>query len=174
MNLVRIYHKTDKEKLFNLYKNVAKDIGGVARTFDEINKTYINTIIKYSSKSGIHLVVNHPTNENQLIGEIHCYKLQPNVFNHVLSELTVVVAKQFQGKGIGKQLFNTLLKKIETERKDILRVELIVRESNIKAIDFYKQFGFKIEGKLENRINSGNGTFEADIPMAWINKYYNS
>jgi len=174
MYTIRTYLKTDNEKVFNLYKQVANNIGGIARTIDEITVEYINDIINSSAKNGIHLVVDNPNNENQLIGEIHCYKLQPSVFNHVLSELTVVVAKEFQGKGIGKQLFKILLKKIETERKDILRVELIVRESNIKAINFYKQLGFKIEGKLENRINSGNGVFVADIPMAWINKYYKS
>ncbi len=78
----------------------------------------------------------------------------------------------FQAKGTGKLLLIKLLNTIETEKIDILRVVLIARESNIKAIKFYNQFGFNIEGKLENRIDTKNGTFEADIPMAWMNKNY--
>ena len=84
----------------------------------------------------------------------------------------MVVSNNFQGKGVGKSLLMKLLNTIETERKDILRVELIVRESNKKAILFYERLGFKIEGMFENRIDSRNGAFEADIPMAWMNKNY--
>ena len=65
-----------------------------------------------------------------------------------------------------------MLTRVENERPDILRVELVVRESNKKAILFYMQLGFKIEGRFENRIDVRNGTFEADIPMAWMNKNY--
>lgn len=69
-------------------------------------------------------------------------------------------------------LFKELLSVIENTKLDILRVELIARESNKKAIAFYERIGFIIEGRLENRIKNTNGTFEADIPMAWMNKNY--
>jgi len=69
-------------------------------------------------------------------------------------------------------MFNSLLKLIEEKRTDILRVELIARESNTNAIKFYEKLGFKIEGRFEKRINNKNGNFEADIPMAWFNKNY--
>jgi len=172
MYLIRTCLKTNKEKVFNLYKRVTKVGGGIARTSNEITKKYINNIIACTQKSGVHLVVDHPSNPKKIIGEIHCYKLVPSVFNHVLSDLTIVVDSDFQGKGIGKLLLNELLTRVENERLDILRVELIVRESNKKAILFYERLGFKIEGRLESRIDSRNGTFEADIPMAWMNKNY--
>jgi len=56
-------------------------------------------------------------------------------------------------------------------RSDILRIELIARESNKKAIAFYQKLGFQIEGRLLNRIKTESG-FEADIPMAWMNDNY--
>jgi ribosomal protein S18 acetylase RimI-like enzyme len=46
---------------------------------------------------------------------------------------------------------------------------LIARESNQKAIDLYQSMGFLIEGRLEMRIKSLDGHYEADIPMGWQN-----
>lgn len=50
----------------------------------------------------------------------------------------------------------------------ILGIELIARESNQRAINFYQTLGFVIEGKMLNRIQSVDGGFEADIAMAWF------
>lgn len=159
----------DHKAIYTLYKTVAKTIGGIAREEDEITEAYINNNLQKSLYSGICLVIENPNNPNALIAEIHCYKPEPKAFNHILSELTIVVHPEFQGKGLGKLLFNYLLNEIKESRKDILRVELIARESNQKAIDLYTNLGFKIEGRLEQRINNKNKGFEADIPMAWIN-----
>ena len=52
--------------------------------------------------------------------------------------------------------------------QNIKRVELITRESNTKAIDFYKNIGFVIEGCLKNRIDGISDNLENDIPMAWL------
>jgi ribosomal protein S18 acetylase RimI-like enzyme len=79
------------------------------------------------------------------------------------------VDSNYQGKGFGKKLFQTLLDYIMESRNDIFRVELIARESNIKAIKLYEHLGFKIEGRLVNRIKNNDNFFEADIPMAWFN-----
>jgi ribosomal protein S18 acetylase RimI-like enzyme len=65
-------------------------------------------------------------------------------------------------------LFRKLLDSVIGEKPEILRIELIARESNIKAIHFYKSLGFRIEGRFVNRIKSVNGGYEADIPMAWL------
>jgi ribosomal protein S18 acetylase RimI-like enzyme len=83
----------------------------------------------------------------------------------------VVVCPAFQGQGLGKMLFEQLIFLVESERNDILRIELIARESNQKAIGLYQRLGFVIEGRLEKRIYA-NGKFEADIPMVWFNQKY--
>ncbi len=72
----------------------------------------------------------------------------------MLSELTVAVDPNYQGKGIGKLIFQSLLNIIQEERNDILRVELITRESNRKAIQFYQKLGFIIERRFEKRISA--------------------
>ncbi len=167
----RLAHLDDRKRIFNLYKKVSKNNGGIARTENEITESYIESNLRKAIYNGVCFVIEN-TNTNELIGEIHCYKLEPSVFNHVLSELTIVVDHQYQGQGLGKLLFTSLLENVETKRSDILRIELIARESNERAIKFYEELGFKIEGRFEKRIDNGTNNFEADIPMAWFNKNY--
>lgn len=162
----------DEGRIMSLYKTVAGNIGGIAREAEEVTPEYIKSNLEKAIQNGICLVVENPDNDRQFLGEIHCYKLQPAVFNHILSELTIVVHPDFQNQGIGKLLFVSLLKYIEEVRNDILRVELIVRESNTKAQMFYQKIGFKPEGRFEKRIDTKSGSFEADIPMAWFNKNF--
>jgi ribosomal protein S18 acetylase RimI-like enzyme len=162
----------DEGRIMSLYKTVAGNSGVIAREAEEVTPEYIRNNLGKSSQNGICLVVENPDDDRQLLGEIHCYKLEPAVFNHILSELTIVVHPDFQNKGIGKLLFTSLLKHIEEVRNDIFRVELIVRESNTKAQMFYQKIGFTPEGRFEKRIDTKSGSFEADIPMAWFNKNF--
>lgn len=161
----------DADRIQRLYKHVARYAGGIAREEDEITTEYVVHNLRKSMQNGVCLVIDHP-DEEELVAEMHCYKLEPRVFGHVLSELTIVVHPDFQAQRLGKLLFTTLLAHIEEHRPDILRVELIARESNTKAIGFYQKLGFAIEGRLEKRIDNKTGAFEADIPMAWFNPSY--
>lgn len=161
----------DENKIRDLYRQVARDSGGIARQEDEISQGYIANNLQKAIHNGIGLVIDHPEDAHRLIAEMHCSKPEPRVFDHVLSDLTIVIHPDFQGQGLGKLLFTTLLTHIETSRPDILRVELITKESNLRAIALYEKIGFVIEGRFENRINT-NGTLEADIPMAWFNKSF--
>jgi ribosomal protein S18 acetylase RimI-like enzyme len=170
--LPRIASLEDESKVLILYKTVARISGGIARIESEITESYIKNNLEKSLKTGVCLVISHPENEKELIAEIHCSKLEPQLFKHTLSDLTIAVHPDFQGKGVGKAIFMHLLNHIENSRTDILRVELITRESNQKAITFYQKIGFKIEGRFENKIINPDGTFEADLPMAWMNKNF--
>jgi ribosomal protein S18 acetylase RimI-like enzyme len=156
----------DRHALAILYRAVAAVEGGLARIEEEITEDYISNSLKKSLESGVILVAREPETQ-QIIGEIHAYALGPKVFAHVLGELTIAVHPAHQGKGIGKALFTELLTEISVNRPDILRVELIARESNQRAIELYQKLGFRIEGRLVGRIRSVDGGFEADVPMAW-------
>jgi ribosomal protein S18 acetylase RimI-like enzyme len=159
----------DIYKIYALYKKVATETTGLARSASEITEQYIHEVMKNSNDSGVEFVIDNPDNPNEIVAEIHCYKLVPKVFNHVLSELTIAVDPNHQGKGLGRMIFTHLLDFIMNNRKDILRVELISRESNLKAISFYESLGFSREGRFEKRISYSRNKFEADIPMAWLN-----
>jgi putative acetyltransferase len=86
-----------------------------------------------------------------------------------MTDLTIAVHPEFQGKKIGRTLFTIFLEEIATNRPDIGKVELITRESNLRAIQLYQSLGFRIEGRLEMRIKTPEGNYEADIPMGWQN-----
>ena len=174
MLIIRQANLKDFQGIYSLYKKVAERTIGLARSDEEITTLYIQDFMKHATETGVELIIENPENKEEIIAEIHCYKLKPKVFSHILSELTIVVDPDFHGKGIGKSIFKHLLELIKKHRKDILRVELIARESNNKAIEFYKKIGFNVEGRLENRVKNNYNNFEADIIMAWFNPGYSS
>jgi ribosomal protein S18 acetylase RimI-like enzyme len=150
-----------------LYRSVASVEGGIARKKDEVTTEYVSSFVKKSIQSGVILIaVDEATSD--IVGEIHCYTPGIDVFAHVLGELTIAVHPSCQGMGIGRRLFERLLETVRVERPEIRRVELIARESNVKAIRLYESLGFRIEGRFEQRIKRAGGGYEADIPMAWI------
>ena len=169
---VRRANTADKESIFALYKKVAALPEGIARNISEITEEYIDHFMQQAAANGVEFVIENRDDKNKIIAEIHSYKWGIEKFNHVFSELTIVVSPDIHGQGLGKLIFTHLLSYIENERPDILRVELAAQESNEKAIAFYKKIGFTIEGKFEKRIFLGNNNFESDVPMAWFNPGY--
>ncbi len=156
----------DSQALLALYRTVAAVEGGLARTAEEITADYVSHFVQKSLACGV-LLIARQSDTQEIIGEIHAYDLGPQVFVHVLGELTIAVHPRYQGRGVGKALFTAFLHHVSIERPDMLRVELIARESNQKAIAFYQKLGFRIEGKFAGRLRSVQGGYEADIPMAW-------
>lgn len=161
----------DCKQILELYKRASVATVGLARASGEITESYITGFCSKAQQNGLQLVIEN-NGSDKIIAEIHCSKLEPKVFSHILSELTVVVDPDYQGQGLGTCIFKSLLAIVSSKRSDILRVELLARSSNIKAINLYQQLGFVIEGRLERRIKNEMNTFEADIPMAWFNKNY--
>lgn len=165
---VRKASLSDLHNIIGLYRKVALHPGGIAREADEITEEYVRNFLEKSLGSGIILVVENPSDPGELLAEVHTYTPGIKVFAHVFGDLTIVVHPVFQGSGVGKLLFGTLMEEVEEKHPEILRVELIARESNEKAIGFYKKFGFKVEGRMEKRICGKTGKLEADIPMGWV------
>lgn len=167
--LIRKADYTDWNQIFYLYKSVSAVPGGLARNSVEITEEYVKDFVSKSARNGVQFVALDSQDNDKVVAELHCYKLLPSVFDHVLSELTIAVDVSQQGMGLGKKLFLSLFENIRLNRTDIYRVELICRESNVKAIVFYEKLGFVKEGRFEGRIKSHSHGFEADIPMAWFN-----
>jgi len=167
---LRIATQEDTGRIKTLYKKVSNSEGsGLARIENEITEEYINHFIEKSLAKGLIIVAEHPDDPEQLIGEIHGYPSEVDAFKHVMSEFMIAVQPDFQGKKIGRTLFTIFLEEIGKNRTDIGKVELFVRESNVKAIQLYQSMGFLIEGRMEMRIKTKAGLFEADIAMGWQN-----
>lgn len=158
--------QADQEAIVALYRAVAAVPGGLARTVDEITSAYVAGFLGRSLDGGVILVAREGT-AGDIQGEIHACPPGPRVFSHVLGDLTLAVHPDAQGRGIGRQLLAALLDVVARERPHVTRVELITRESNLRAIGLYRRLGFVEEGRLLGRIHSTGGGYEADVPMAW-------
>jgi len=167
--IYRIASPEDLPRIVKLYKAVADAGGSIARQGQEITEEYVGHFIERSLETGLIIVGEHPENPDELIAGIHAYKTGLKVFNHVLSELTLVVHPEHQGKKIGRTIFTIFLEEIGRNHPDIGKVELFTRESNTKAISLYNSLGFKVEGRMEMRVKTPQGLYEADIPMGWQN-----
>ena len=188
----RFLNLDDVDRLHELYVQVAAQPGGFARTADEISRDFVEGLLRGVVQKGVGIgvfekpasstnvtddgdggwgpIIEDSTSQltGRLIGSIVTRKLGPKVFDHVLTELNIGVHPEFQGRGVGRRLFLDFLEHIQSSRPDIARVELIARESNQRAIQFYERIGFRSEGVFEKRIRRDDGTFESDIPMAWL------
>ncbi|MBN2718545.1 MAG: GNAT family N-acetyltransferase [Deltaproteobacteria bacterium] len=171
--LIRRTTIEDVAAIQRMYREVAKVPGGLARLDDEITDEYVNSFVAKSLSAGVSLVaVNRAqcsvkNNDGDVIGELHAYSSGLFCFSHVLTDLTVAVSPHFRNQGIARKLFKTFFELVQNEFPTIRRVELISRESNTMAIQFYESLGFVKEGRLENRIKNVDGSLEADIPMSW-------
>ena len=65
-------------------------------------------------------------------------------------EFGIVIAKKYQGKGIGTELMNQL---IDWAKNNGItkKISLITRADNIKAVSLYMKFGFVVEGCIKNQ-----------------------
>ncbi len=159
----------DFEGIFRLYKTVAAQGNGIARHEDEITEGYVRENLTRGLEDGIVLIVE---SDGQIVAEIHTYRMGIRIFEHVLSHLTIAIHPNFQGQGIGFQLFKKLLEKVENDMRHILRVELHARDGNKAAIGLYKKLGFELEGYLKNRDKLADGSFYDDVSFGWMNKNY--
>ncbi|MDP3788530.1 MAG: GNAT family N-acetyltransferase [Candidatus Chromulinivorax sp.] len=158
----------DEQALKKMYKKVAAIPGGLARTEYEITDAYIHKTLSAGVERGLALVVEK---DNALIGSMIKYRLEPKIFSHVLADGSILIDPDYQGKGIGSKLISQFLQEIQNHHPDILRVEIIARESN-QALKLYEKLGFKQEGRFEKRIQGIHGKLEADIPMVWMNQNF--
>lgn len=161
----------DKYRILALYHEVALRSGGIIREYQEVTEEYVDKFLRNSLADGIIFVVDDDK-QDRLIGEIHSYKPSLNALSHVLEHLTVAVHPSFQRRGIGKALFTALLNRVRSDHPEVLRVELIAKESNHAALSLYSSLGFIEEGRMVKRIKRPDGNLEDDVLMVWMNPDY--
>jgi RimJ/RimL family protein N-acetyltransferase len=81
--------------------------------------------------------------------------------------LTVVVHPGRTGCGIGTALL-THLQDWASSNADALKIELMVRATNLGAIRLYERLGFVEEGRFRDRVRLPNGDLIDDVAMAWF------
>jgi ribosomal protein S18 acetylase RimI-like enzyme len=101
---------------------------------------------------------------NKVIG--WCDIIVPGVlgFGHS-GRLGTGVLKGFRGRGIGSRLVERAIQK--AREKGLLRIELEVYSSNLRAINLYRKFNFKLEGR-KSKARYLDGVFEDIDIMALL------
>lgn len=165
MVIIRKATDQDKKAIVELHRKVARISQGIARTEAEITDQYVDHLFTTVERHGLMLVALDAV--GQLVAEIHAVKYGLHIFDHILTGLTIAVHPDYQGKGIGKMLFQAFLEEVQRTFPEVTRVELESRASNQKSIGLYHSLGFVQEGRMKNKTRNKDGSFENSLLMAW-------
>ena len=137
----------------------------MARRPDEMDLAYVEGFLAKARAGGVTLGA---WIDGRLAGEIHASRIGPEQFAHVLSDLTVAVDPAWQGRGVGRALFQALFAAAAQLTPPVIRIELMAREGNTDAIRLYQALGFLIDGRFEQRVRMPDGRLEADVAMSLL------
>lgn len=165
--LIRNATPQDKAELGALYREVARLSQGIARMEHEITSGYIDGMFEQATQQGLMLVA-VDTVTQAIVAEMHASTYGIAIFRHILTNLTIVVKPDCQGRGVGKQLFSAFLAEVDTNWPQIERIELESRSSNRASIGLYERLGFVLEGTMKNKTRNADGRYEDSLLFARI------
>jgi ribosomal protein S18 acetylase RimI-like enzyme len=163
--MIRKAVDTDRAQVLALYKLVATVPDGIARKPDEVTGEYVAGFMEKAAAGGVELVWEEG---GRILGEIHASCPGIAALAHLLTDLTIAVAPDAHGRGIGRALFQGLLDEVSARMPHIHRVELFARVSNERARSLYRSLGFVEEGRLRARVNNALGVAGDDTIMGWL------
>ncbi|GGA30334.1 GNAT family N-acetyltransferase [Psychrobacillus lasiicapitis] len=103
---------------------------------------------------------------DKIVGFSRCEGNLLKRFAHKV-EFGVCVLKDYWGYGIGTNLLKESIGWADSNK--ITKITLQVIETNVKAVNLYKKFGFKIEGILEQDKILSDGKYYNTIVMGRFN-----
>jgi len=160
---VRPADPEDADAILALHRRVAAQAGGLARRPDEVTADYVAHAMAAAADGGVNLVA--VDSDGVLCGELHVERMKVAIFTHVLTDLTVAVDPDWQGRGVGSALFRALIDTARTITPPVGRIELWTGAANLGAQRLYQRLGFKIEGRMIGRGRYPDGHVEDDIVM---------
>ncbi len=165
--IIRKVTLNDIYPLYELYKIVARvNQGNLTQEEDEITLKYISEVVKDGQKRGLILVVER---NKQIIAYLKAFTSPFRCLAHVLTNTTMMVHPEWQGKGYGNQLMDAYLDEIKSNMPHILRFELLPHQSNQRAIKFYERHGFVRESLAQKKIRNPKGNFDSEVMLVWFN-----
>jgi L-amino acid N-acyltransferase YncA len=170
VNVATIIRKAtinDVWRIYNLYKTVAiVNLGSLTQQEDEISLEYVSDTVRKGLARGLILVIE---NDGQIVSYLKAFTSEFRTLAHVLTNATMMIHPEWQGRDYGSKLINAYLQEISVNMSHILRFELLPHQSNQKAIQFYKRHGFMQESLAEKKIRTPKENFEAEVTLVWFN-----
>ncbi|WP_413288379.1 N-acetyltransferase family protein [Bdellovibrio sp. HCB337] len=118
------------------------------------------------SGGGLYIVAEK---DQQLVGHAFLEQMGLENIAHTY-RLTIVVHPNRTSQGVGKALMSRLTAWAK-KNPTALKIELLVRSSNERAISLYKKMGFEEEGRFKNRVRISETEFIDDVAMGlWLDK----
>jgi putative acetyltransferase len=162
---IRATTPADAPAILAVHLAAAANGGGLAREPDEMDLGGIESSLARPFQNGVALIA---WIDGRPAGEIHASRYAPRQFAHNLTDLTVAVHPDFQGRGVGAALFEALFVEARRMSPPIERIELLCREGNGGAVRLYQRLGFVIEGRFHRRVRLKDGTVEDDLAMGKV------
>jgi RimJ/RimL family protein N-acetyltransferase len=129
---------------------------------DELQEAaFLERIALLSDGRGKYLVVER---DSELLAHAGLWPMGLRKVAHVLRLDMCVHLGQWR-QGHGRALLESLLEWAHTN-PNALKVELLVRSTNLPAVSLYRSFGFVEEGRLRRRVRLPDGRFIDDLSMA--------
>ena len=170
VNVATIIRKAtinDIWQIYNLYKTVAiVNLGSLTQQEDEITLEYVSDTVRKGMTRGLILVIE---NDGQIVGYFKAFTSEFRTLAHVLTNATMMIHPEWQGRDYGSKLINAYLQEISANMSHILRFELLPHQNNQKAIQFYKRHGFMQESLAEQKIRTPEKNFEPEVTLVWFN-----
>jgi L-amino acid N-acyltransferase YncA len=170
--IIRKATESDLPQIYTLYKTVAStNPGSLTQQVDEITLAYVQEMLTKGRERGLVLVLEQ---NSHLIGYLKAFTSKYRCLASVLTNTTMMIHPEWQGKGYGSQLMQAYLREIQRLLLHLKRFEVFPHHSNRKAIDFYLKHGFSIESVSEQKILNFSGNLESELTMVWFNPNFSS
>ncbi|MEG3436181.1 GNAT family N-acetyltransferase [Pannus brasiliensis CCIBt3594] len=165
--IIREATLNDLRPLYKLYKIVARfNRGNLTQEEEEITLEYVSEMLNEGLERGLVLVIEEG---GEIVGYLKAFTSRFKCLAHVLTNATMMVHPEWQGKGYGGQLIDAYLREITANMPHILRFELLPHQSNPRAIEFYERHGFARESIASQKIRKPRGNFDSEVTLVWFN-----
>ncbi|WP_197342413.1 GNAT family N-acetyltransferase [Ralstonia solanacearum] len=162
---IRRARKGDAAALCAAEKATARTPGLLVSQPHELQVEEFERKLERLEQEGIYLVAER---DGVLIGHALLEPMTLIARAHVFS-LTIVVHPGHLERGVGTTLMARLMEWAQSQ-PHVEKIELRVRATNSRAIALYKRFGFVEEGRFERHIRLPDGSYIADLSMAWFTR----
>jgi ribosomal protein S18 acetylase RimI-like enzyme len=161
--LIRRASTADAPVLWQAEVEVARTPGRLVSRVDELVLDAFAAKIRQLSAAGSYVVAE---DGEKIVGHAFLERMPLAALKHVV-HLTVVVHSGYSRRGIGTKLVRHLQDWTRGQR-DIRKIELRVRSTNVAAVGLYGRLGFVEEGRFKDRVLLPDGQFVDDLAMAWF------